>query len=544
MRRRSTDLQYADPKEGLSIVDAPVPNSDGSVELAYQLEVPPGHGITPELVVQYGSGGDNGWMGVGWDLSVGEVTIDTTFGAPRFDEDVESESYLLDGALLVPNANDDAGAGEPRVDGDRNDFSRQVDTEYEEIIRHQVGTDWPADYFWEVRAKDGSVRWYGGTPDSGGPVPATPGTIDESAVVRNEAGHIVKWLLSAKRDIGVNLIRYEYETSRVRVRRHELGRGRLRSGQRALRPAHLPRPDPLHRRDVGDRRSQRPAIRDRLPPRVRSAARQQRRPRPRRSHRRCRSRVRGRGRRPAAARRGQARRGAGVRHDRTYDTIAARYEFDYAPGRFGKSLLTEMIQGVDDLHVHEVEYYDDLTGTDDGGRVRDRRRPGHRPRKRCRGGRQRHHVPRHHRRRLGARRRRDERRLRQPLHRVQPDLAVEDVLLRRRPRAQRRRHRGDRGVDRPQRRQPARQGVPRRQHREVPPEHHRSCPGPGTSGELAARRPGRAASHELSRELQLQLPGLGRGVPARSPSDSGRASASRGRTPTSPTSTATVSSTS
>ena len=97
-------LEYADPKEGLSIVDAPVPNSDGSVELAYKLEVPPGHGITPEFVVQYGSGGGNGWMGEGWDLGVGEITIDTTFGAPRFDQAVESESYLLDGALLVPNA--------------------------------------------------------------------------------------------------------------------------------------------------------------------------------------------------------------------------------------------------------------------------------------------------------------------------------------------------------------------------------------------------------------------------------------------------------
>ena len=167
-------LEYADPTEGLSIVEAPVPNSDGSVELAYQLEVPPGHGITPELVVQYGSGGDNGWMGVGWDLSVGEITVDTTFGAPHFVGGRRERVILLDGALLVPNANDNAGG---RASGrrDRRDFSRQVEKEYEEIIRHQVGTDWPADYFWEVRAKDGSVRWYGGTPDSGGPEPATPG---------------------------------------------------------------------------------------------------------------------------------------------------------------------------------------------------------------------------------------------------------------------------------------------------------------------------------------------------------------------------------
>jgi RHS repeat-associated protein len=356
-------LEYADPKEGLSIVNAPVPKSDGSVELAYQLEVPPGHGITPELMVQYGSGGENGWMGVGWDLSVGEVTIDTTFGAPRFDEDVESESYLLDGALLVPNANDDAGEAEPRVDGDRNDFSRQVENEYEEIIRHQVGTDWPADYFWEVRAKDGSVRWYGGTPDSGGPAPATPGTIDESAVVRNEAGHIVKWLLSAKRDIGVNLIRYEYETVEYEFDGTNWGVADCHPANE-LCGQHTY----LDRILYTDATS---AIADRNgPPYEIDFMRESD---------------------PALGNSGELVRadpivdaGLGyvdvvtdrlqrveVKHGvapssgttRTYTDIAARYEFTYAPGRFGKSLLKQMIQGIADLHVHEVEYYDDLTGT-------------------------------------------------------------------------------------------------------------------------------------------------------------------------------------
>ena len=351
-------LEYADPKEGLSIVDAPVPNSDGSVDLAYQLEVPPGHGITPELVVQYGSGGGNGWMGEGWDLGVGEITIDTTFGAPRFDQVVESESYLLDGALLVPNANDDAGENEPRV-AERSDFSRQVEREYEEIIRHGDGT---ADYFWEVRAKDGSVRWYGGTPDSGGPVPATAGTIDESAVVRNEAGHIVTWLLSAKRDIGVNLIRYEYETvdyefdgtnwgvvadcnpdDELCGQHTYLDRILYTDATAAiadrngppyeidlLRESELAAAGTLVRADpvVDAGLGYVDVIADRL-------------------------------------QRVEVKWGAAPSSGttRTYTDIAARYEFTYGTGRFGKSLLSEMIQGVADLHVHEVEYYDDLTGT-------------------------------------------------------------------------------------------------------------------------------------------------------------------------------------
>ena len=137
-----------------------------------------------------------------------------------------------------------------------------------------------------------------------------------------------------------------------------------------------------------------------------------------------------------------------------------------------------MIQGVDDLHVHEVEYYDDLTGTTTVDGFATGVDLDTAPGSDGDGRRRRHHVPRHDRRRLGARRRRDQRRLRQPLHRVQPDLAVEDVLVRRRPRAGRRRHRGDRRVDRPQRRQPARQGVPRRRHGEVPSQHHR----PGRGG--------------------------------------------------------------
>ncbi len=362
-------LEYADPTEALSIIDAPVPNNDGSVELSYPLGLPPGHGITPELTVQYGSGGGNGWLGTGWDLGVGEITIDTAFGAPHFSADSESESYLLDGDLLVPNANDDAW--EPRLVGDRSDFTRQVENDFDEIIRHQVVVAgepvWPADYFWEVRSKDGSVKWYGGTPDSGGPAPrgAAP-TIDESAVVRNEAGHIVSWLLSAQRDIGVNLIRYEYETliygfdgedwivddcvpaaelcgqhtyldrilytdatSGIADRNgppYEIDL--LRESEPVLgNSADAARPDPIVDAGLGyvD------VVADRL------------------------GRVEVKWGAPPAS--GMVR---------TYNTIAARYEFTYGVGRFGKSLLTSIIQGVDDPHTHLIEYFDELTDTADG----------------------------------------------------------------------------------------------------------------------------------------------------------------------------------
>ncbi len=210
-------LQYASPTESLALVAPPAASPTGSAQLTYPFVVPPGRGITPALQLTYDSAGGNGWAGLGWDLSVGEISVDTRFGAPHFDQAKESETYLLDGAVLVPTAND--GAWEDRVRGDRQDYTRQVETKYEQIIRHDVDdgdertTD---DYYWEVRDKGGNIRWYGGFPDAGGPYgfpqQTAGGSIDPSAIVYDDEGNAVRWLLSAQRDVGVNVMRYFYET--------------------------------------------------------------------------------------------------------------------------------------------------------------------------------------------------------------------------------------------------------------------------------------------------------------------------------------------
>lgn len=159
-------LQYADPTEALALIDPPDANAKGTATASYALDVPPGHAITPELAVTYDSSGGNGWMGLGWNLAVSEIAVDTTFGAPHFDPAFESESYTHDGNLLVPNAI--GGAWEARVAQTRRDYTHQVETEYAEIVRHVVGDGGPDDYFWEVRGKDGGVRWYGATPVTAG----------------------------------------------------------------------------------------------------------------------------------------------------------------------------------------------------------------------------------------------------------------------------------------------------------------------------------------------------------------------------------------
>src|SRR4051794_17974746 len=213
-------LQFPNPTEGLATIDPPAASNDGGAHLSYPLVIPKGRGIAPDLSLDYASSGGNGWVGQGWDLSVGDVSVDTRWGAPRFDATKESETYLLDGDMLIPNALGASWA--PRVHGDRQDYTRQVETQYQQIIRHEVPGQGPKGYFWEVHDKGGNVFWYGGKPDQGGPdgygkLDTPPNSylnpeIDRSAIVTDENGNAVRWLLSAQRDVGVNQISYHYTT--------------------------------------------------------------------------------------------------------------------------------------------------------------------------------------------------------------------------------------------------------------------------------------------------------------------------------------------
>ena len=209
-------LQFGDPASNLSLVDAPDAQSDGAARLSYPLVLPKGRGLTPDLSLDYDSSSDDSWAGLDWDLSVGDISVDTRWGAPRFKADKETESYDIDGALLTPNAITPAANGdpfEPREHGDRQDYTRQVETDFQQIIRRETGAGGPKNYYWEVHDKGGNVYWYGATADDGGPT-GDPSTvkIDRSAIVTDDDGNQVSWLLRAQRDVGVNQMDYEYRT--------------------------------------------------------------------------------------------------------------------------------------------------------------------------------------------------------------------------------------------------------------------------------------------------------------------------------------------
>jgi len=209
-------LQFGDPASNLALVDAPEAQGDGAARLSYPLVLPKGRGLTPELSLDYDSSGDDSWAGLDWDLSVGDISVDTRWGAPRFNPDKETESYDIDGALLTPNALTPTATGapfEPREHGDRQDYTRQVETDFQQIIRRETGDGGPKNYYWEVHDKGGNVYWYGATSDDGGPTGDPSAVkIDSSAIVTDDEDNQVSWLLRAQRDVGVNQMDYEYRT--------------------------------------------------------------------------------------------------------------------------------------------------------------------------------------------------------------------------------------------------------------------------------------------------------------------------------------------
>ncbi len=218
------NLHYGDPGAGMLAIAPPAPNNRGTAQLQHPLLIPSGRSLQPNLILEYDSAAASSWVGAGWNLSVGEITIDTRWGVPRYDPQKETETYLLDGQQLSPTAVVSQFA--QRVT-DRSDFTLRVETAYSLIIRHG---DSPKDYWWEVRDKNGGVRWYGGLPDTGGPNAPTIGgasQLDNSAVLRDDSGNIYRWALSAERDVGVNMVRYFYETvpgQRVGASGNTLGR--------------------------------------------------------------------------------------------------------------------------------------------------------------------------------------------------------------------------------------------------------------------------------------------------------------------------------
>ena len=150
------DLKAADPMEGITLIAPPEANSQGTANLSYPLTIPAGRrGMQPQLAVNYNSAGGSGILGLGWDLPISEICVDTRRGVPQFIDTLESETYALDGEVLVTAYTDNNGLlhlnkpsyatpWRPRVTSGQLQFYPRVEGAFRRIVRH--GTT-PADYY-------------------------------------------------------------------------------------------------------------------------------------------------------------------------------------------------------------------------------------------------------------------------------------------------------------------------------------------------------------------------------------------------------------
>ena len=191
-----TDMKYADPAAGVVSISPPAPNSTGTASTSFPIKLPQGrNGMQPSLAVTYNSEAGNSWMGIGWNLSVPAITLNTKWGAPVFNSTYESEIYSLNGSDLVYDAN---GYGAPhrtvsvlRSPADKRFYHRKEGS-YEKIMRRGSS---PSNYSWEVIDKQGNKSFYGG---------------DDNYVVKDSLNNIAHWALKKMQDPYGNSVEYIY----------------------------------------------------------------------------------------------------------------------------------------------------------------------------------------------------------------------------------------------------------------------------------------------------------------------------------------------
>ena len=203
------DLEEPHPLQGLVMMAAPDINNYGSAEMVYPIGIPAGrNGLQPDVYLSYSSMNGNGLLGYGWQMPQSAITMDTRWGVPRYDQTYESEIYTLDGTQLVlKDGNPDlkqsyqSNTQIARQMGDVRFIIRDPKNG-DRIIRHGIR---PADYWWEVVGRDGTIRYYGKyAADSG---------VNSKCVLKDARGNIGYWALAEVVDISGNFIRYEYVVS-------------------------------------------------------------------------------------------------------------------------------------------------------------------------------------------------------------------------------------------------------------------------------------------------------------------------------------------
>jgi RHS repeat-associated protein len=195
-------VKAGEPGAGITLIQPPEASSSGSAHLSYPIETPPGrNGIGPHLALTYDSDrvNANGWLGVGWDLRMSSIEIDTRFGVPKYDG---TETYMIDGTMLVPTQ---APAGAP---SGGQYYARRIEGAFDWIQRQGGG---PTNYSWTVTDKKGTVYTYGSPALNCGTF-VTPASCNSRLANPNSGrtANIFRWYLEKVRDQYGNVMTITY----------------------------------------------------------------------------------------------------------------------------------------------------------------------------------------------------------------------------------------------------------------------------------------------------------------------------------------------
>lgn len=193
------------------------PDQKGISSYNIPIVVPPGRQLEPQLAITYRTTKAPGALGIGWGLSISEITVDTSgnAGAARYNATYESEAYILDGEQLTPTARRTAWRwtknenhpekSEPLKRNSKNErkFIRRSEGKETSVIRHGTST---STYWWEVKDNLGNRKIYGGNTETK--------SVNENSVLRlthENNAPISVWKLTEEHSTNKNVIYYHYD---------------------------------------------------------------------------------------------------------------------------------------------------------------------------------------------------------------------------------------------------------------------------------------------------------------------------------------------
>jgi RHS repeat-associated protein len=167
----------------------------GTGNFTIPIALPPGrNGFQPQLNLVYSTGTGNGFLGLGWNLSIPGVSRQTAKGIPRYDD--AKDIFVLSGAEDLVPVEQQPGVTryQPRTEG-----------LFAKILHHRDANN----NYWEVRSKDGLVSQYG--------TPASAGN-DLAAIAKpTDRTRLFAWKLTRTTDPFGNRIDYLYERDAVQT---------------------------------------------------------------------------------------------------------------------------------------------------------------------------------------------------------------------------------------------------------------------------------------------------------------------------------------